>query len=165
MTRQNCSRENPCAQLVSRAVHLIHLTRPDRFHETLAFNSSVHQHELIWLDRTGNRIGSGIPVGRYAHPTLAPDARQAVFDRDDPAQNNTASSEPSGYHTATPNLIIKGAASAMNCLGPCGPDFASPSDIMRRSRANQLADAVGYYSSCGVEERDETDCTGAWTSM
>ena len=52
--------------------------------ETLAFNSAVHQHELIWLDRAGNRIGSGIPVDRYAHPALAPDSRHAVFDRNDP---------------------------------------------------------------------------------
>ena len=51
---------------------------------TLAFNSAVHQHELIWFDRAGNRIGSGIPADKYAHPTLAPDARQAVFDRMDP---------------------------------------------------------------------------------
>jgi hypothetical protein len=51
---------------------------------TLAFNSAVHQHELIWLDRAGNRIGSGSPVDRYSHPALARDARQAVFDRNDP---------------------------------------------------------------------------------
>ena len=37
---------------------------------TLAFNSAVHQHELIWFDRAGNRIGSGIPADKYAHPTL-----------------------------------------------------------------------------------------------
>ncbi len=52
--------------------------------DTLAFNSAVHQHELIWLDRAGNRIGAGIPVDRYAHPALSPDSRQAVFDRADP---------------------------------------------------------------------------------
>jgi hypothetical protein len=55
---------------------------------TLAFNSAVHQYELIWLDRAGNRIGSGIPVDRYAHPALAPDARQAVFDRNDPKRRD-----------------------------------------------------------------------------
>jgi Tol biopolymer transport system component len=51
---------------------------------TLAFNSAVYQHEMIWLDRPGNRIGSGTPVDRYAHPTLAQDGKKAVFERSDP---------------------------------------------------------------------------------
>lgn len=50
----------------------------------LAFNSAVYQHEMIWLDRAGNRLGSGVPVDRYAHPALAPDNRKAVFERSDP---------------------------------------------------------------------------------
>lgn len=57
---------------------------------TLAFNSAIYQHELIWLDRAGNRIGSGIPVDRYAHPTLTPDVKQAVFDRVDPKTRHRA---------------------------------------------------------------------------
>lgn len=55
----------------------------------LAFNSAVYQHELIWLDRAGNRLGSGIPVDRYAHPTLAPDSGKAVFERSDPKTGYT----------------------------------------------------------------------------
>ncbi len=50
----------------------------------LAHNSAVHQHELVWLDRTGKRLGSGTPVDRYAHPTLAAGARYAIFERMDP---------------------------------------------------------------------------------
>ncbi|HEY2018259.1 MAG TPA: protein kinase, partial [Bryobacteraceae bacterium] len=50
----------------------------------LAFNSAVYQHELIWLDRAGTRLGSGTPVDRYAHPVLAADGRHAIFERTDP---------------------------------------------------------------------------------
>jgi Tol biopolymer transport system component len=47
----------------------------------LAYNSTLYQHELVWFDRAGNRLGSGTPVDRYAHPTLAAGARYAVFER------------------------------------------------------------------------------------
>lgn len=56
---------------------------------TLAFNSGVHQHELLWFDRAGNPIGSGTPVDRYAHPVLAPDGKQAMFSRDDSKASRT----------------------------------------------------------------------------
>jgi serine/threonine protein kinase len=51
---------------------------------TLALNSAVYQHELVWLDRSGNRLGAGIPVDKYAQPYLAPNGRQALFQRMDP---------------------------------------------------------------------------------
>ena len=50
----------------------------------LAFNASVHQHEVIWMDRAGNRIGNGIPAERYAHPALSPDGSRGVIERVDP---------------------------------------------------------------------------------
>ncbi len=51
---------------------------------TIAFNSAVYQHEAIWMDRTGKRLGAGTPVDRYAHPALTPDGKQAVFEMLDP---------------------------------------------------------------------------------
>ena len=51
---------------------------------TIAFNSSVYQHEAIWLDRSGKRLGVGTPVDRYAHPAVTPDGKQAVFEMADP---------------------------------------------------------------------------------
>jgi Tol biopolymer transport system component len=51
---------------------------------TLAFNSAVYQHEAIWLDRSGKRLGAGTPIDRYAHPALTPDGKQAVFEVVDP---------------------------------------------------------------------------------
>ena len=50
----------------------------------LAFNSAVYQHELVWLDRAGTRLGAGTPVDRYSHPALTADGRHAVFERMDP---------------------------------------------------------------------------------
>ena len=49
----------------------------------LALNSAVYQYELVWLDRAGNRLGAGIPVTQYAHPTLSPNGKQAVFEQPD----------------------------------------------------------------------------------
>jgi Tol biopolymer transport system component len=47
---------------------------------TLVFNAGVHQHEVVWVDRSGNRIGAGIAAEKYAHPELAPDGRHALFE-------------------------------------------------------------------------------------
>lgn len=49
----------------------------------LAFNSAVYQHELVWLDRAGNRQAPGMPVTKYAHPALASNGRQAVYEGPD----------------------------------------------------------------------------------
>jgi serine/threonine protein kinase len=51
---------------------------------TLAFNSAVYQHEVVWLDRSGKRLGAGVPADRYAHPAITPDGKQAVFEMLDP---------------------------------------------------------------------------------
>jgi serine/threonine protein kinase len=50
----------------------------------LALNTAVNQHELVWLNRAGNRLSAGIPVTKYGHPTLSPDGRQALFTGLDP---------------------------------------------------------------------------------
>jgi Tol biopolymer transport system component len=49
----------------------------------LALNSAVNQHELVWLDRAGNRLSAGIPVTKFAHPSLSPDNKEALFDGPD----------------------------------------------------------------------------------
>jgi eukaryotic-like serine/threonine-protein kinase len=49
----------------------------------LALNSAVNQHELVWMDRAGNRLGEGIPVTKFAHPSLSPDNKEALFDTPD----------------------------------------------------------------------------------
>jgi hypothetical protein len=59
-------------------------------HGTLALNSAVYQHELVWLDPAGNRLGLGIPADKYAQPNLAPNGRQAVFQRMDPKIGGSA---------------------------------------------------------------------------
>ena len=50
----------------------------------LAVNTAVNQHELVWLDRAGNRLSAGIPATKYGHPTLSPDGREALFSGPDP---------------------------------------------------------------------------------
>ena len=57
---------------------------------TLALNSAVYQHELVWLDRAGNRLRPGIPADKYAQPYLAPNGRQALFQRMDPKTGTSA---------------------------------------------------------------------------
>src|SRR5579883_501328 len=47
---------------------------------TLAYNDTVHQHEVMWVDRTGKRIGAATPAERYAHPALSPDGKRAVLE-------------------------------------------------------------------------------------
>ena len=49
----------------------------------LALNAAVYQHELVWLDRAGNRLSAGIPATKYAHPSLSPDNKEALFDDED----------------------------------------------------------------------------------
>jgi serine/threonine protein kinase len=51
---------------------------------TLAFNSAAYLHELVWFDRSGNRLGAGTPAEKYAHPRLTSDSKQALFERIDP---------------------------------------------------------------------------------
>jgi serine/threonine protein kinase len=51
---------------------------------TLALNSAVHQHEVVWLDRSGKRLSPGIPADKYSDPVLSPDGQAAVFQRMDP---------------------------------------------------------------------------------
>ena len=57
---------------------------------TLALNSGLPQSELVWLDRGGNRLGAAIPVDMYSHPALAPNGRQAVFERMDSKTGRSA---------------------------------------------------------------------------
>jgi eukaryotic-like serine/threonine-protein kinase len=57
---------------------------------TLALNAGLPQHELIWIDRAGNRIGAGTAADRYSHPTLSPNGKQAVFERMDSKTGQSA---------------------------------------------------------------------------
>jgi serine/threonine protein kinase len=49
----------------------------------LALNTAVYQHELVWLDRGGRQLTPGIPVTKYAHPTLSASGRLAIFEQPD----------------------------------------------------------------------------------
>jgi serine/threonine protein kinase/Tol biopolymer transport system component len=49
----------------------------------LALNTAEYQHELVWLDRAGKQLAPGIPVTEYAHPTLSPNGKQAIFEQPD----------------------------------------------------------------------------------
>jgi serine/threonine protein kinase len=56
----------------------------------LALNSGLFQTELVWLDRAGNRLGNGIPADKFSHPVLAPNGKQAIFERMDSKSNRSA---------------------------------------------------------------------------
>jgi Tol biopolymer transport system component len=53
--------------------------------DVLAYHSLAGpRSQLVWLDRTGARIGTLATSDVWSHPTLSPDGNQAVFDRPDP---------------------------------------------------------------------------------
>jgi eukaryotic-like serine/threonine-protein kinase len=53
--------------------------------DVLAYHSLTGaRSQLVWLDRTGARIGTLATSDVWSHPTLSPDGNQAVFDRPDP---------------------------------------------------------------------------------
>jgi Tol biopolymer transport system component len=45
--------------------------------------SPPEANELVWLDRSGNRLGVLGPPGRYADPALSPDEKTVAFARED----------------------------------------------------------------------------------
>jgi serine/threonine protein kinase len=48
---------------------------------TLAYQSREDVKRLIWFDRTGRRLGTVGPPGRYLNVAISPDGRRALFDR------------------------------------------------------------------------------------
>ncbi len=48
---------------------------------TLAFQSQGDVKRLVWFDRTGGRLGTVGPPGRYLNVRISSDGRRALFDR------------------------------------------------------------------------------------
>jgi Tol biopolymer transport system component len=48
---------------------------------TLAYQSQEDVKRLVWFDRTGRRLATVGPPGRYLNVRISPDGRRAIFDR------------------------------------------------------------------------------------